>query len=719
MKKLILACLLFMTRNTLLIAQVDSGNLSRADTTIPGVLETVVVTAQKTEQKLQRVPMAVSAITSRQVREYRLWSLDEISSLVPNLYSANPGDNRNVTAVRGIVTTSYDPAVVTYVDGVNQFSLDTYIPQLLDVERIEILRGPQGTLYGRNAMGGVIHVITKKPVNQTRGFAEISLGNYGQQQYNAGFSTAAVPGKLYAGVAFQYQGRDGFYRSEFTGTDFDRQNIFSGNYYLVYRPADRWKISLNAKHSNNRNKGPFPLAPDPATALEQPFIVNQNATATMQDDAFNGSLSLHYRGAEWEMLAQTSYQSNYRVYDKPLDGDFSPLDIISIFNNYGTEFNRVKVWTQEIRFNSLPDAAKKMHWTAGTFLFSQDNPVKQATIFGEDAPLIGIPDANFALINTNEGRNQGIAFFGQLQYRFNSHWALTGGLRYDYENRRLSVSGSYQKEPDPPFTTLPDTIDSKAFSALSPKLGLEFTPSGDQLLYLSYSRGFRAGGFTQLSSDPSQPPLFPYEPEYSDNLELGWKVQGWGQRLRFNAALFYTRVTDAQIPTLVLPDAITITRNAGAMESQGIEWELSLLPLKGLELQYNAGWVRAKYNTLRLSQNGQEVNYDGNRQVFTPAQTSMVMLQYGVPVGIGGQFRFTIRGEWIFTGKQYFDLANTISQDSYSVFNIRTGVSYKQYGMYVWFRNLTDEKYIAYAYDFGGTHLGNPKTYGVTLSARF
>jgi iron complex outermembrane receptor protein len=266
---------------------------------------------------------------------------------------------------------------------------------------------------------------------------------------------------------------------------------------------------------------------------------------------------------------------------------------------------------------------------------------------------------------------------------------------------------------------LPDTIDSKAFSALSPKLGLEFTPSGDQLLYLSYSRGFRAGGFTQLSSDPSQPPLFPYEPEYSDNLELGWKFQGWGQRLRFNAALFYTRVTDAQIPTLVLPDAITITRNAGAMESQGIEWELSLLPLKGLELQYNAGWVRAKYNTLRLSQNGQEVNYDGNRQVFTPAQTSMVMLQYGVPVGIGGQFRFTIRGEWIFTGRQYFDLANTISQDSYSVFNIRTGVSYKQYGMYVWFRNLTDEKYIAYAYDFGGTHLGNPKTYGVTLSARF
>jgi iron complex outermembrane receptor protein len=113
------------------------------------------------------------------------------------------------------------------------------------------------------------------------------------------------------------------------------------------------------------------------------------------------------------------------------------------------------------------------------------------------------------------------------------------------------------------------------------------------------------------------------------------------------------------------------------------------------------------------------MNYDGNRQVFTPAHNSLVMLQYGFPVGIGGQFRLTVRGEWILTGKQYFDLANTISQDSYSVLNLRGGVSFKQYALHVWLRNITNERYIAYAYDFGGTHLGNPKTYGMTISARF
>jgi iron complex outermembrane receptor protein len=700
-------------------AQTYLDSIPSADTLVPRTLEQVVVTAEKTAERLQRVPVSVSAFTARQVRAYRLWSLEDISALVPNLYTANPGDNRNVTGIRGIVTTSYDPAVVTYVDGVNQFSLDTYIPQLLDVERIEILRGPQGTLYGRNALGGVLHVITRQPTDKTRGFAEISLGNFGQQQYNAGFSTGVIPGKLFAGIAFQYQGRDGFYTNTFTGEDYDRQTIFSGNYSLVYRPSNRWKLGLNVKHSNNRNKGAFPLAPDPVTALDEPFFVNQNALATMQDDALNGSLAVQYQADTWEMLAQTAYQSNYRVYDKPLDADFSPLDIISIFNNYGNDFNRVRVWTQEIRFSSRASDDRKWQWSAGTFLFSQDNPVKQATVFGKQAPLLGFPDSNFSLIAVNEGRNRGMAFFGQVKYRLAHGLTISAGMRYDLEQRRLGVGGSYQKEPDPPFTTVPDTSASEKFQAISPRLVLEYRPAEHHLLYLSYARGFRAGGFTPLSSDPTQPPLFAFDPEYSDNLELGWKFQGWGQRLRINTALFYTRLRDAQVPTLVLPDAITVIRNAGALESKGVEWEISLLPVKGLEVQYNAGFVDARYSSLRLSENGQEVNYDGNRQVFTPQSTQLFAVQYTIPVGLGGQYRLSLRGEWVHTGKQYFTLSNAISQDAYSLLNFRVGLGFKQYALHAWFRNAADTRYIAYAYDFGGTHLGNPRTYGATISARF
>ena len=129
----------------------------------PKMLDKVVVTAQKTEELLQQIPASITAVSSKQVEEYRLWNSKDLSAIVPNLYTADPGDRRNVSSLRGIATTSYDPAVATYIDGVNQFNLDTYIAQLFDVERIEILRGAQGTLYGRNATAGVINIITKQP----------------------------------------------------------------------------------------------------------------------------------------------------------------------------------------------------------------------------------------------------------------------------------------------------------------------------------------------------------------------------------------------------------------------------------------------------------------------------------------------------------------------------------------------------------------------------
>jgi iron complex outermembrane receptor protein len=152
-------------------------------------LDEVVVSVEKQEQQLQKIPAAVSSIGTRQVKELRLWNISSITAVVPNLYSANSGDNRNVTSIRGIGTTSYEQAVATYVDGVNQFNLDTYIPNLYDIERIEVLRGPQGTLYGRNAMGGVVNIITRKPSNRTQAYAEASLGNYGLGRFMASVKT--------------------------------------------------------------------------------------------------------------------------------------------------------------------------------------------------------------------------------------------------------------------------------------------------------------------------------------------------------------------------------------------------------------------------------------------------------------------------------------------------------------------------------------------------
>lgn len=186
-------------------------------------LDAVIVSAQKREESLQKIPFSISSISSAQVQEYRLWDVKEITAIVPNLYAGDPGDNRNVNSIRGITTTSYDPAIATYIDGVNQFNLDTYIAQLVDVERIEILRGPQGTLYGRNAMGGVINIITKQPSNQLRGNMELSVGNYGQHRFGYSIRFPLVTDKLFAGFAGVYEGREGFYTNQFNNKSFDRQ----------------------------------------------------------------------------------------------------------------------------------------------------------------------------------------------------------------------------------------------------------------------------------------------------------------------------------------------------------------------------------------------------------------------------------------------------------------------------------------------------------------
>jgi iron complex outermembrane receptor protein len=277
------------------------------------------------------------------------------------------------------------------------------------------------------------------------------------------------------------------------------------------------------------------------------------------------------------------------------------------------------------------------------------------------------------------------------------------------------VLGEYQPDGTPAFVVQPDTSASESFNAFSPKLGITYHISDDNQLYAIYSRGYRAGGFTQLSSDPSQPPLYSYKPEYSSNYEVGIKNDFLEKRLRLNVAAFYTIVNDAQVPTLILPDAVTIIRNAGKLTSKGGDLEVLATPIKGLELQYSLGVNDAKYETLKLSQNGEEVNLDGNKQIFTPNATSMLMAQFTCNLDRKEKYKLIVRGEWFYLGKQYFDLANTISQDAYSLLNTRVGVSTRHVDLFLWGRNLGDTKYIAYAYDFGGVHLGNPQTYGATL----
>jgi iron complex outermembrane receptor protein len=683
-------------------------------------LEDVIVTAQKRSELLHNVPFAITNLSAKQIEDLRLWQIKEITSVIPNLYSADPGDNRDVTSIRGIATTSYDPATAVYIDGVNQFGLDTYIPTLFDIERIEVLRGPQSTLYGRNAMAGVINIITKQPSNTLSGSASFSLGNYAQNRMNLSLKAPIIKDKLFFGASILYDARNGFYTNQFNNTSYDKQHGFSGNYYLKYIANHAWSFLLNVKNRAQRNNGAFPLVMGADDAIANPFVLNQNATTTMIDNTLNASLSIKYTGHSFDFLSQTAYQSNYRYYTNPIDGDFSLYDAVSVINNYGKPWNKNKIWTQEFRISSPTSSNNPLKYTAGAYLFYQDAPVKQGTRFGADAnSIMMVGDSLFTLINSTKTIKKGISVYGQISYAITKKLNLTAGIRNDYEHQSQSVMGEYQHDPmTSPITIVPDTSAKIHFHAWSPKLALDYHFSEQTMGYANYSRGFRTGGLSALSSDPSQPPLVGFLPEHSNNFELGLKNNLWHDRVSLNVAVFYTKVNDAQVPSLVLPDAITITKNVGKLNSKGIEFELKAQASKSLFIQYSFGYTDASFKSLKLSSQGSSINLDGKKQLFSPDITSFLAVQYNMQIKPGKLAAF-IRGEWKYLGTTYFDLANTMKQKPYSLFNASVGLNAKQISLQGWFRNISNQKYIAYAYDFGAAHLGDPSNYGVTLSYRF
>jgi iron complex outermembrane receptor protein len=682
-------------------------------------LNEVVVSADKFESDLQKTPISISVFDANRIESSRIWNTKDLAGTIPNLYAGHSGDYRNVTSIRGITTTSYDPAVATYIDGVNQFGLDTYISQLNDIERIEVLRGPQGTLYGRNATAGVINIITKQPDNQTKGFLEANFGNFKLQRYTGGIKAALVPNKLFFGAAGMFTKQDGFFFNEFTNSSYDDQSLSQGNYFLRYKTNNRLSFLLNVKHQLQLNKGAFPLVSDKDQAFEYPFQINQNQNTQMRDKTFNASLSANYQHDKWTLNSQSSYQENYRFYEDPIDGDFSSNDIISVINNYGSKWNRTKAFIQEIRLSSPVVAASKLKWQLGAYGFFQDSPVRQGTYYGSDAGMYGSPLSNFTDISTNNLTGHGLALFGQADYQLTPDLSVIVGLRYDFESKDQQIKGEFLPDGGEVIVTRSDTSSKAQFNAFSPKLALSYQLADNNNLYASYSRGFRAGGISQLSSDPSQPPLYAYDPEYSNNFEVGSKNEFLERRLKLNVALFYAQVNNAQVPTLVMPDALTLIRNAGELSSKGAEIELSALLLRGLDFDFNFGYTDATYNNLALPDEDESVNLSGNRQIFTPKTTSLAALQYTVNLPKTSAYKLSARLEWKNLGEQYFDLKNTIKQEAYNLLNTRLSVKRKNIEVALWASNIMDETYISYAYNFGAVHLGNPRTYGLTLRSNF
>lgn len=727
--KMMLVAALLLTSSVVFAQQKDS--------TISKQLEEVIVTANKREENIVKVNTSITSLSSKKTEDTRTWGLSGLSALVPNYNYQELGVSfQQIQSIRGIQVFSENPAVSTYIDDVNNIDILANGFAFTDIERIEVLRGPQGTLYGRNAMGGVVNIITKKPTNITSGFGEISVGNLSLQRYSAGFKTPLVKDKLYFGLNGLYQTQDGFLKNDIAGTSSTNTSLngktvggeknLYGNLYLKWLPSSRFNLTLNLKGQNDKsnNSGFMVSQFSDSLAFAQPDKINLARIARHKRNILNSSLVARYTKGNFSLTSVSAYQTIAFV--------FEDLDFPGIYHSFydkqiGELLPPQKVFSQEVRVQSA--LAKKLQYTAGIYAFAQKgyepttNTAYELSDF--EAAFYSLPSGSF-LINRNRSNNSGVALFGELGYKLSTKLKATIGLRYDQEKREATFNGFGDAVLTAGVVTdiNPDITAKGTYSALSPKLALSYELSPLSNIYATYTRGFRAGGINASSLPAGVRQTF--DPEYSNNFELGYKVLSTNKKLSLAASAFLINWKDLQFYNLVAP--MTYAReNVGDARSSGIELELAAIPVKGLQVDASIGVNKTEYQGFDLKR----VNFftmvqtttpiGGNQLSNAPGHTLFLGIQY--EHALSKKVRAVIRGEVRNTGSYYTDIQNKIEQPDYTLLNTRVGLVHEKFSVFFWGQNITNERYLAYGNpdsSFGrNARSAQPATVGITLSTKF
>ena len=707
------------------------------DTTKTKQLEEVMVTANKREESIIKVNTSVTSLSSKKIEDTRTWGLSGLTALVPNYNYQELGVSfQQIQSIRGIQVFSENPAVSTYIDDVNNIDILANGFAFTDIERIEILRGPQGTLYGRNAMGGVVNIITKKPTNQTNGFAETSFGNLGLQRYSTGIKTPIIKDKLYFGLNGLYQTQDGFLKNDITGTSATDTNLngksvggeknLYGNMFLKWLVSNRFQLTLNLKGQQDKsNNSGFMVSQFSDTyAFANPDVINLSRIQNHERNILNTSLVAKYNADKFTITSISALQT--------ISFGFKDLDFPGIYHSYydgkiGELLPPQKVWSQELRINSHSDS--KFQYTAGVYAFTQKGyePTTNTAYELSDAEAVafGLPSGTY-LINRNRSNNSGLAGFGEMSYQLTNKLKTTVGLRYDYEKREATFNGFGDAMLfNGVITEINPNITSNGnYSAISPKFSVNYSVNELSNIYATYTRGFRAGGINASSLPEGVRQTF--DPEYSNNYEIGYKSYLLNKKLSIGASAFLIQWKDLQFYNLVAP--FTYAReNVGNAQSAGIEIEVSALPTKGLQLDGSFGFNPTEYKGFDLKR----VNFGtgvesttaigGNKLSNAPTHTLFLGAQY--EYSINTKLKAILRGEIRNLGKQYTDIQNQIEQPSYTLLNSRIGLTYDKYSLFIWGQNLNNERYLAYGNpdsSFGRqSRMAQPRTFGITLSAKF
>ena len=715
---------------------------------------TVVAPAAKQNFSLRRQPIASTVLGPAAIERERVLSVKDLTAVVPNFYQPDYGSRMTSSIyVRGFGARIDQPVVGVNVDEIPYLNKNNYDFDLFDIARIEVLRGPQGTLYGRNTIGGQINVYTLSPMGYrgVRASAEYGTGNtvrakasyYGRPAERFGIS-----------VGGYYTRTDGFFDNEYDGSDCDWGHSAGGRVRTVWEPAGGWSVDNVATVASSLEGGYAYCLYDEAGATVSP--VNYNDPNSYERLSVTDGLVIKHEGENVLFSAATGYQY---LYDRMrIDNDFTPRSLFTLVQQ-----QREHALTEDVVVRSN-DAARRWQWITGAYGFYKHLRMEAPVTFlrdGIDDLILGaandgiqsvmpwaelmIEEDAFDIASNFTIPTYGMALYHESSLRA-GRWRFTAGLRLDYEASRMDYDNytaiHYRLSPMmPQFRELSMPFVGRErldYLELLPKFAANFS-TGVGEFYVTAARGYKAGGFnTQIFSDilqnrlmaammedmgmPATPSPYneasatTYKPEYSWNYEAGGHLSFAGGRLRADFALFWIECRDQQLT--VFPEGTTTGRmmsNAGRSRSRGAEVSLSWNPTACLGVWGNYGFTDARF----VKFDDGEADYAGNVLPYAPRNTVSLGATCRLHVGAGMLDDVVFNCTWQGAGRIYWNESNSLYQNFYSQLGASVELRKGDFTLSLWGRNLTGTDFYTFYFKSVGNSFfnhGKPRLLGLTLS---
>lgn len=655
-------------------------------------LDEVVVQSFKQNRDLRLEPLSASSVTGTAIQNRNITGIKEFSSFIPNLYMPDYGSKlTSPVYIRGIGSKINAPSVGLYVDGIPYFEKSAFDFNFTEIDRIEVLRGPQGTLYGRNTMGGIINVYTKSPLRYQGNNAWLSNGNYGYKDYSLS-RYSKIGEKLGYALSGNYNSMDGYFTNLYTDKKADNQKAGSARIRLEWQPTRHLSIGLMSSFDYSKQGG-YPYAVCDSLT-NKPGDVNYNDYSFYKRTLSTTGYTMEYRGNGYSLSSKTAFQ--YLSDHQGIDQDFSPQSIY-----FARQDQKQRMVSEE--FNIKSTKASRYTWLFGAFGFWQgiNNTV-----------ILDYLSKDYSTRKLYDTPTYGVALYHQstIDNLLTNGLSLTLGVRYDYE--RASTDYLSYKDTKNSSEQVDDFYSKLNFSQVTPKIALQYLFSSTGLLYATITKGYKTGGFNtsfERKEDRS------FLPESSWNYELGAKHPFLDNRLRAEVALFLIDWKNQQISQTLPSGKGSMLTNAGQSESKGVELSLQGNPVNGLMLQMNYGFTHATFKEYKDNKNGKEINYSGNYLPMVPSHTFALGADYTFSNPCPHIDRFLISTNYTGTGRIHWKEDNFVSQSYYGQLNCNVSITKGFVTFAIWAKNITNTQYTAFYFESMGKGLaqkGRPFTIG-------